>query len=169
MKPDVFEDFRKKLFSGEYQKPCIKKSTGLRRRFPACFRRILLLVNVRLLFDESLNPEEAVLCFRMVDDEKKEQLSQIELLKESLKAARESEESKNSFFSNMSHDMRTPLNAIIGLSELAEKHLDDPEKMKDYMSKINFSSQQLLGLINDILEISNWKKERSLWTQNILI
>ena len=54
--------------------------------------------------------------------------------------------------------MRTPLNAIIGLSELAEKHLDDREKMKDYMSKINFSSQQLLGLINDILEISKLEK-----------
>ena len=54
--------------------------------------------------------------------------------------------------------MRTPLNAIIGLSELAEKHLDDREKMKDYMSKISFSSQQLLGLINDILEISKLEK-----------
>ena len=158
MKPDVFEDFRTS-FSLENIRSLVSRRV---RDYGGDFQRVFdgeyRWVNVRLLFDESLNPEEAVLCFRMVDDEKKEQLSQIELLKESLKAARESEESKNSFFSNMSHDMRTPLNAIIGLSELAEKHLDDREKMKDYMSKINFSSQQLLGLINDILEISKLEK-----------
>ena len=54
----------------------------------------------------------------------------------------------------MSHDMRTPLNAIIGLSELAGRHVDAPEKMQEYMGKINYSSRQLLGLINDILEMS---------------
>src|SRR5699024_8129339 len=103
-------------------------------------------VNVKLLFDESLNPEEAVLCFREVDEEKKAQLKQIQLLRESLNAAKESEESKNSFFSNMSHDMRTPLNAIIGLTELAQKHLEEPDKIREYMGKIGYSSKQLLGL-----------------------
>lgn len=73
--------------------------------------------------------------------EKEHQLRQIQLLQESLKAAKDSEESKNAFFSNMSHDMRTPLNAIIGLSELAEKRVDEPEELKGYLNKINFDNR----------------------------
>ncbi len=158
MKPEVFEDFRTS-FSLENIRSLVSRRV---RDYGGDFQRMFdgeyRWVNVRLLFDESLNPEEAVLCFREVDGEKKEQLGQMQLLKESLKTARESEESKISFFSNMSHDMRTPLNAIIGLSELADKHLGDPEKIREYMDKINLSSRQLLGLINDILEISKQEK-----------
>ncbi len=158
MKPDVFEDFRKS-FSVENIRGLVARRV---RDYGGDFQRVFdgayRWVNVRLLFDESLNPDEAVLCFREVDEEKKEQLGQIQLLKESLRAAQESEESKNSFFSNMSHDMRTPLNAIIGLSELAEKHLQEPEKISGYLEKIGYSSKQLLGLINDILEISKMEK-----------
>lgn len=158
MDQDVFEDF-KTSFSIENIRKLVSKRV---RDYGGDFQRIFdgdhRWVNVRLLFDESLNPEEAVLCFREVDAEKKEQLSQIKLLKESLKAAQESEESKNSFFSNMSHDMRTPLNAIIGLSELASEHLDEPQRIAGYLEKITYSSQQLLGLINDILEISKMEK-----------
>ena len=111
-------------------------------------------VNVRLLFDESLNPNEAVLCFREVDAEKQQQLQHLELLRNSLETAKKSEESQKRFFSSMSHDMRTPLNAILGLSDLAGKHLDDPGAVKEYLSKIHYSSSHLLMLINDILEIS---------------
>ena len=87
MKPDVFEDFRTS-FSLENIRSLVSRRV---RDYGGDFQRVFdgeyRWVNVRLLFDESLNPEEAVLCIRMVDDEKKEQLSQIELLKESLKAA----------------------------------------------------------------------------------
>ena len=154
MRPEVFEEFRRS-FSIENVRRLVSQRT---RDYGGDFQRLFgdeyRWVNVRLLFDESLNPEEAVLCFKEVDEEKRAQLRQIQLLKESLKAARESEESKNSFFSRMSHDMRTPLNAIIGLSELAEMHTDKPESLKDDLKKINYSSQQLLELINDILEMS---------------
>ena len=78
---------------------------------------------MRVLFDESLAPEEVVLCFRQVEEEKQRQLRERSLLENALKASRESEEAKQTFFSNMSHDMRTPLNAIIGLSELIPQHL----------------------------------------------
>ena len=111
-------------------------------------------VNVRLLFDESLDPGEVVLCFREVDEEKRQQLQQRRLLENALDTAKRSEKAKNAFFNNMSHDMRTPLNAIIGLAELVRQNLDNREKVADYMQKITFSSQQLLGLINDILEMS---------------
>ena len=63
-------------------------------------------------------------------------------------------ESRNIFFSNMSHDMRTPLNGIIGLSELAKSHINNPNEVARYLEKINSSSKQLLNLINDILDLS---------------
>lgn len=111
-------------------------------------------VNVRLLFDSTLAPGEVVLCFREVDQEKRQQLQQQRLLETALDTAKRSEKAKNAFFSSMSHDMRTPLNAIIGMSELVRQHRNDPEKVEGYIQKINFSSRQLLNLINDILEMS---------------
>mgnify|MGYP005751491419 FL=1 len=111
-------------------------------------------VSVRVLYDESLAPEEAVLCFREVDQEKSRQLQERRLLESSLEAARQSAQSKQAFFSNMSHDMRTPLNAIIGLTELAEKAAEDPDKVREYLRRVELSSRQLLELINDILDMS---------------
>ena len=115
-------------------------------------------VNIRVLFDESLAPEEVVLCFREVDQEKRQQLQERKLLKNSLEASRQSEKSKQAFFSNMSHDMRTPLNAIIGLSELAERDVSQPERVKEYLRKIEISSQHLLELINDVLDMSRMEQ-----------
>lgn len=120
------------------------------RRFGDAYR----WVSVRVLFDESLAPEEVVLCFREVEQEKQQQLQERKLLEDALESSRQSERSKEAFFSNMSHDMRTPLNAIIGLSQLAGQALQEPEKIKGYIEKINISSKQLLGLINDILDMS---------------
>lgn len=117
-------------------------------------------VSVHMLFDESLSHDnEVVLCFKEVGQEREGQLRQLELLKNSLENAKNSEESQKRFFSSMSHDMRTPLNAIIGLSELAKGQVSHPEKMEEYLEKINFSSRQLLGLINDILEMSRLEQK----------
>lgn len=62
--------------------------------------------------------------------------------------------SKTRFLANMSHDIRTPMNAIVGLSELMQHHIDNPEVLKAYISKLQSSSQYLLDLINDILDLS---------------
>ncbi len=61
---------------------------------------------------------------------------------------------KSIFLNNMSHDIRTPMNAIIGFKNLAQKHIDDKEKCLDYLSKIGISSDHLLSLINDVLDMS---------------
>lgn len=111
-------------------------------------------VNVRIIYDESLNLNEVILCFREVDTEKKQQLSQYMLLETSLQSAQKSAQEKNMFFSSVSHDMRTPLNAVIGLAKLAQKNKDDREKVDGYMAKIEKSGEQLLTLINDILDMS---------------
>ena len=68
--------------------------------------------------------------------------------------AEEKNKTKSVFFSNMSHDIRTPMNAIIGYTTLAEREDADADTLRDYMSKIADSSQHLLALINDVLEMS---------------
>ena len=115
---------------------------------------------MRVLFDESLTPEEVVLCFREIEQEKLWQLQERKLLEDTLEAARRSEKARQAFFANMSHDMRTPLNAIIGMSDLARQALDDKEKVAGYLDKIHYSSFQLKNLIDDILNLSRMEEGR---------
>ena len=115
-------------------------------------------VNVSILFDKAFAQDEVVLAFREVNREKTRQLEQLELMHNALESSHRSEADKNAFFSNMSHDMRTPLNAIIGLSELAQHNLDDQSKLQTLLEKILFSGQQLLHLVNDVLEISRMEQ-----------
>ncbi|WP_160636843.1 hybrid sensor histidine kinase/response regulator [Pseudoflavonifractor sp. 60] len=111
-------------------------------------------ISVRMLANPERIPNEVVICFRDVEDEKEEQQRQVQLLKGALSAAAQSERSQKQFFSVMSHDMRTPLNIIIGMANLALQEGCDKESMVGYLNKIGAASQQLLALINDILEIS---------------
>lgn len=75
-------------------------------------------------------------------------------LKEALEIAKTANEAKSAFLSNMSHDIRTPMNAIVGLSALLQRDADKPEKVQEYTRKITASSHHLLGLINDVLDMS---------------
>lgn len=81
-------------------------------------------------------------------------ISNMVMLKKALEQAKEGSAAKSAFLFNMSHDLRTPLNAIIGFSELMKSHWDDQEVSRNYLNKINESSQYLLSLINNILEMS---------------
>lgn len=125
-----------------------------RRKFGDDYR----WVNVRLLFAPSLQPQEAVLCFRQVDEEKSSQLQHLHMLEGALERARDSEQSQSQFFSQMSHDMRTPLNVILGSARLAQDQGDDPKKVTGCLQKIILAASQLLELINDILEMSRTKQ-----------
>ncbi len=120
------------------------------RRFGGTYR----WVSVRVLYDASLAPGEVVLCFREVEREKQGQLQERRLLEESLRLARQNEASRQAFFRNMSHDMRTPINAILSAGQLARQHLADPARTAGYLEKIEASGRYLLGLINDILEMA---------------
>ena len=70
-------------------------------------------------------------------------------------AAEDANRAKSSFLSSMSHDIRTPMNAIVGFTTLAASRLDQPEKVEEYLNKIKSSSTHLLSLINDILDMSH--------------
>ena len=81
-------------------------------------------------------------------------ISNLVMLKQSLEQAKEGSAAKSAFLFNMSHDLRTPLNAIIGFSELMKSHWEDSKVSRNYLEKIDESSQYLLSLINNILEMS---------------
>lgn len=131
-----------------------KKTTDFGGDFLRLFDDEYRWVNVRLVQDPVHSPGEAVLCFREVEEEKQRQFQNTRLMEAALAAADVSEKSQKQFFSSMSHDMRTPLNVIIGMAELGLRKDCSQEKMADYLQKISASSQQLLTLINDILEMS---------------
>jgi signal transduction histidine kinase/ActR/RegA family two-component response regulator len=84
--------------------------------------------------------------------------NQQEKLEAACKQAEEANNAKTSFLFNMSHDIRTPMNAIIGFADLLEKHQDDAEKRSDYLKKIQDSSAVLLSIINNVLEMARIEK-----------
>ena len=73
---------------------------------------------------------------------------------EALHAAERASQAKTDFLSNMSHDIRTPMNAIVGLTTLMKNELDQPERLAEHLHKLESSGQLLLGIINDILDMS---------------
>ncbi len=75
-------------------------------------------------------------------------------LQDALTAVKSANEAKSNFLANMSHDIRTPMNAIVGLSVLLEKDADNADKVREYTRKITSSSHHLLSLINDVLDMS---------------
>lgn len=85
---------------------------------------------------------------------------QRELLVDALNAAERANRAKTTFLNNMSHDIRTPMNAIIGFTALAGAHVDEPELVQDYLAKISTSVQHLLSLINDVLDMSRIESGR---------
>lgn len=95
----------------------------------------------------------AYACWELMNRHQKD-LQHEAALEKSAQEARAANEAKTRFLFNMSHDIRTPMNAIIGFSELLEKHIDEKDKVLDYTEKIRSSSAFLLSLINYVLEMA---------------
>ena len=98
------------------------------------------------------------LSWRQQDRLRREQEAERQLynrqLAEALRAAQIASESKTTFLSNMSHDIRTPMNAVLGFTALLARDAENPDKVREYTKKITASGQHLLGLINDVLDVS---------------
>ena len=88
------------------------------------------------------------------DENHRKEKAQQEALEQALQMAKSASRAKTTFLNNMSHDIRTPMNAIIGYTKLAKAHLDNSDQIKDYLGKIAQSSDHLLSLINDVLDMS---------------
>ena len=98
--------------------------------------------------------------FANVDEQTRESLARNQELAEALAQAQHANASKTTFLSNMSHDIRTPMNAIIGFTTMALRHFDNRTQVKDSLKKVLASSNHLLGLINDILDMSRIESGR---------
>ena len=81
-------------------------------------------------------------------------------LKEALKSAEQANQAKSDFLARMSHDIRTPMNAIMGMATIAKAHVDERERILDCMEKINGASKLLLSLINEVLDMSKIESGR---------
>ena len=115
----------------------------------------------RLHIIRGADEKHAALGFIDISEEVKEQKKQAEeqetrrrQLEEALSMAQSANRAKTTFLNNMSHDIRTPMNAIIGYTGLAASHIDNKTQVQDYLSKIAMSSDHLLSLINDVLDMS---------------
>ena len=95
-----------------------------------------------------------VLGFRSVDDEIRNEMEKKRFLEDALMQANRASKAKSVFLSNMSHDIRTPMNAIVGFTALAITHIDHREQVEEYLKKIMTSGNHLLSLINDVLDMS---------------
>lgn len=98
--------------------------------------------------------------FSNIDEEMRESMARNHALSEALEAAEQANKAKTAFLSNMSHEIRTPMNAIIGLDSLALQNDSLPEETREYLEKIGGSARHLLGLINDILDMSRIESGR---------
>lgn len=95
-----------------------------------------------------------VLGFHSVDEVTRSEMHKKEMLEDALFQANRASRAKSAFLSNMSHDIRTPMNAIAGFTSLAISHIDRADQVKEYLDKIMTSSNHLLSLINDVLDMS---------------
>ena len=97
---------------------------------------------------------QAVLGYRRMEEELRLQMEQQALLSEALAKANSAISSKNTFLSNMSHDMRTPLHAIFGFTSLARLSLNSPKEAGEYLNRVDTAGRQLLDMIDKVLEMS---------------
>lgn len=106
------------------------------------------------MHDDARNLISVIACMRDIDNEIREELGVRQELEDAMVAAEAANQAKSTFLFNMSHDIRTPMNAIIGFTDMAMKHLDDKEKAADSLAKAKSASQHLLSLVNDVLDMS---------------
>lgn len=117
----------------------------------------LVLIKFAKVNEEASN---IAFAFLNVDEEERVKVEQEKALVDALAAAEHANRAKTAFLNNMSHDIRTPMNAIIGFTALAAAHLDNVEATREYLHKISTSSSHLLSLINDVLDMSRIESGR---------
>ncbi|WP_300638089.1 response regulator [uncultured Oscillibacter sp.] len=109
-------------------------------------------------FIVNVSPDEEatqiMFACRTVDEEVRRERERSAILEEALAQAKLAGDARNTFLSNISHDMRTPMNAVVGFAALAKRHIGFPERLKKDLERIEASSAQLLSLLNNVLELS---------------
>ena len=110
-------------------------------------------------YDANADVEKFIFVIQQIGEEKQKELDHQWILMEAQKEALKANAAKTQFLQNMSHDMRTPMNAIVGMAEIAMKNMDDQVRVEDCLKKIDVSSKQLMILINEVLDMSKLESE----------
>ena len=122
---------------------------------------VLRMAGVRHMEDRTDHRVHAIgVGFADIDEEMRQSMAQQQALSEALAAAEQANQAKTAFLSSMSHEIRTPMNAIIGLDSLALRNPELMPETREYLEKIGESARHLLGLINDILDMSRIESGR---------
>lgn len=116
---------------------------------PMCVRQSFVMTR-----DEDSGDIIAMVVSKDITEQVRKQREQRQALQDALMQAQHANQAKTTFLSNMSHDIRTPMNAIIGFATIAASHIERTEQVRECLQKILSSSNHLLGLINDILDMS---------------
>ena len=116
---------------------------------PMCVRQTFIMTP-----DDDTGDIMVMVVSKDITDQVRKQREQTQALQDALMQAQRANQAKTTFLSNMSHDIRTPMNAIIGFATIAVSHLENRDQVKDCLQKVLSSSNHLLSLINDILDMS---------------
>ena len=165
----VAEDYRKDFLSfidPDNVRKALEKDPIISYRYLAQrdgreYYEMIRMAGVRHAEDRADHLVHAVgLGLTVIDDEMRDEMAKNRTLAEALTAAEEANKAKTAFLSNMSHEIRTPMNAIIGLDSLALHNDSLSDETREYLEKIGGSARHLLGLINDILDMSRIESGR---------
>ncbi len=155
--PESLEDYSE-VVNVEYLKDAYGKGSmevdvdywgGMGGMEPMCVRQSFIMT-----CDEETGDLIAMVVSRDITEQVRKQREQTQALQDALMQAQHANQAKTTFLSNMSHDIRTPMNAIIGFATIAASHMERTDQVRDCLQKILSSSNHLLGLINDILDMS---------------
>lgn len=139
------ENIRKLIANGVFE---------FQREYRRKFGNRYKWISAQMIYKQALQINEVIICFKDIDEQKKYEIGQNILLKNALETTEKSSKQKTLFFSCASHDLRTPLNAIIGYTRLAHDKKNDKDKLDEYLFKIQTSSERMLNLVNNMLDMA---------------
>ncbi|MCH5350528.1 MAG: response regulator [Clostridiales bacterium] len=152
--PDDRERIRE-ILSPEYIRANLVGSNTYYANFMCVYGDELQYMQLRIVdVKNNGHISQVVIGSRNIEEEIKQEMQQKTILENALNDANLANVAKNTFLSNMSHDMRTPLNALFGYLELAKKSLDDKTKLEKHLDSVQKAGKQLLDLVDKVLEIS---------------
>lgn len=133
-----------------------------------------LRMEVHWVANQQASVDDVIVTFRNVTEERKRELEHLQeeerakaVLEEAYESARKANSAKSDFLSKMSHDIRTPMNAVMGMLAIAKKNLTNAEKIADCLEKIELSSEHLLRLINEVLDMSKIENGDTIFQEGV--
>ena len=156
---DEREDFLRELNPARALKQ-LESVQSLTKRFHFNFGGTTSAVEIHVMSLEESGEEGVVVGLRNADELEHEERKRMEALRAAKREADRANAAKSNFLSRMSHDIRTPLNGIIGLLEINKAHADDTDLVAENQNKMRVAADHLLSLINDVLEMSKLEDEK---------